>query len=98
LKSTLKHTNRVLLVLLALIYLMPNFNTNESAISGVMKQTSQDCFASDVEEKEFVDTEYNLHSNYTIEYPCCNYAALNFKNHQVPLKPIIKQPTPPPQA
>lgn len=84
-------------MLLALIYIMPNFNTTTLAVTDGMEQTSQDTFASDVEEKEFIDTEISLIPNCSDNYLWCNHVALNYINNQV-IEPVIKRPTPPPQA
>lgn len=98
LTSTLRHINTVLLLLLALVYIMPNFNKTVLVVSDDIEQTSQDGFASDVEDKEFTDTEVNLPSNFAINNLSCNDVFLNYINNQVPIEPVIKQPTPPPQT
>ena len=68
------------------------------AVSDNIEQTSQEGFASDVEDKEFIDTEVDLAFNFAINYLSCNNVFLNYVNNQVPIAPVIKQPTPPPQA
>lgn len=85
-------------MLLALVYIMPNFSTTTLAVTDDMEQTSQDTFASDVEEKEFIDTEISLVPNCSNDYLVCNYVISNYIKNQVPIEPVIKQLTPPPQV
>lgn len=82
---------------LALVYIMPNFSIKPSAFSDSTEQTSQESFASDVEEKEFIDTEINLTPNCSDNDMWRNYVTLNYISNQV-IEPVIKRPTPPPQA
>lgn len=85
-------------MLLALVYIMPNFSKNTSTFSDGTEQTSQENFASDVEEKEFIDTEINLTPNCSDNNMWRNYVISNYIGNQVPIEPVIKRPTPPPQA
>lgn len=83
---------------LALVYIMPNFSIKPSAFSDSTEQTSQENFASDVEEKEFIDTEINLTPNCSDNNMWRNYVISKYIGNQVPIEPVIKRPTPPPQA
>ena len=85
-------------MLLALVYIMPNFSKNTSTFSDGTEQTSQENFASDVEEKEFIDTEINLTPNCSDNNMWRNYVISKYIGNQVPIEPVIKRPTPPPQA
>lgn len=77
---------------------MPNFSIKPSAFSDGTEQTSQENFASDFEEKEFIDTEINLTPNCSDNNMWRNYVISKYIGNQVPIEPVIKRPTPPPQA
>ncbi len=83
---------------LALAYLLPNLNTVTLAIADCVEQTCNDSSTSDVEEKDCKDIEINTIPNPSFNELFCKHVTLNYIQNQVPVKPVLKQPTPPPQA
>ncbi len=96
--SIFKHINTVFLVVLALVYLMPNFTTVTLAIADCVEQTCNNSFAKEIEEKDCKDTEIGIKPEHSIDELLSQYVTLDYLLNQVPIKPVIKQLTPPPQA
>ncbi|MFN3446209.1 MAG: hypothetical protein ACK44D_10745 [Bacteroidia bacterium] len=96
--SIFKHINAVFLVALALVYLMPNFTAVTLAVADCVEQTCNDSFAKEVEEKDCKDTEIYVIPEHSIDELLSQRVTLDYILNQVPIKPVIKQLTPPPQA
>jgi hypothetical protein len=96
--ASLKHINATLLVLMALVYFIPNFKATTYAVIDGIEEISQESSASDIEEKDFFDEEVILNPNCSDDDLWFNFTTLNYLNNQVPIEPVINRPTPPPQG